>query len=139
MQAISIFCEDIREEVGGSVSLIGVMPDNVGVASADRALPKLMVYTRINLSLDEEIQEITCFLRTQDGEEVAHSVFPVEQMKESFEQAKSQGNVFVGFVSRVGAAAFPASPGRVISITKYRGTEYVAGSLNFVVADAELA
>lgn len=134
MQTISIFCEDLRDEVAGSLSLIGVMPDNVEVASADGALPKLIVYTRINLSVDEEIEEITCFLRTSNGEDVAHSIFPVEQIKEAFDQAKSQGNVIAGLVSRIQASPFPARPGRVLSITRYRGDEYISGTLNFLLA-----
>jgi len=29
---VGIFCEDIREEVGGTHTIVGVMPDNISVA-----------------------------------------------------------------------------------------------------------
>ena len=77
MHSLSImgfFCEDIREESGGTFTLIGLMPDNVtveelkhdggkeGVSLSNRMVTKLCVFVRANFDPDDPTQEILLHL-----------------------------------------------------------------------------
>src|SRR5450759_2714461 len=54
---VGLFCEDIREEVSGTHTIIGVMPDNITLAGqspppeagASLLFPKLAIYLRLNI------------------------------------------------------------------------------------------
>ena len=55
---VGIFCEDIREETSGTHTIIGVMPDNIMLATPANAeagpgaaliFPRLGIYLRVNL------------------------------------------------------------------------------------------
>jgi hypothetical protein len=54
---VGLFCEDIREEVSGSHTIIGVMPDNITLAvppsneaaGSSLLFPKMGVYLRVHL------------------------------------------------------------------------------------------
>jgi hypothetical protein len=44
VRAMGVFCDDIREEVQGMHSLVGIYPDNVNVPVVPRMMPKLGLY-----------------------------------------------------------------------------------------------
>src|SRR5262245_51551583 len=59
IQAMALFCEDIRREAQGRDTLIGVFSDSLRVRSFPGALRRVQVYVRIrldpNLTYDEPI------------------------------------------------------------------------------------
>lgn len=136
MQAASLFCQDLREEVGGAVSLMGIMPDNVQGAAPEAGtiaqLGKLVVYTRINLRLDEPIEPIVTFLRIPDGQEVGQQTIGLEVVEQAFREAREQDNVLAGLVVKVEMVGIPFTPGRLTMVLKYNGEEYIAGSIRFL-------
>lgn len=128
--AVSLFCQDARDEVGGTVSLVGIMPDNVSFPSTANALPKLVIYTRINLPVDLTVASVEFFLRRPDGEKVAQNPIHSDLIDESLRNARAQGSPVAGIVSRVEAAPFPMQVGRFIAVIRVDETEYVGGTIN---------
>jgi hypothetical protein len=68
-----LFCEDIREEVNGSHTIVGVMPDNITLAGppakdagSSLLFPKMGIYLRINLDVSHR----------PEGAITARAVFP---------------------------------------------------------------
>jgi hypothetical protein len=56
VNCVGVFCEDIREEVSGTHTIIGVMPDNIVMTAAPNSdaaghllFPRLGIYVRMNL------------------------------------------------------------------------------------------
>ena len=108
---MALFCEDIREELHGVFTLVGLLPDNVNVnaISADgkdaggnntRVLGKLCAFIRINFSPEQAPKEIKIKLSFGDGEE--HDLGGVERktIDEAVQKALERKNVLAGVISR---------------------------------------
>jgi len=50
---IGLFCEDIRQEIGGQVSLIGIFPRDIVVPQMPIIIPKLGLSLMFNFPLDQ--------------------------------------------------------------------------------------
>lgn len=130
----TLFCEDIREEVGGSATLVGVMPDNIGVPGVPGALPKLGIYTRFAVPSDGEPKAMQVVLRAPDGEESVLGDFAVELVRQSCADAQERGNPIAGFVSTAMAGPFPIKEqGRFLAILRVGRKDLITGSLNFEI------
>ena len=46
----ALFCEDVRVEQTGQETLVGVLPDNVNVATIPSLMPKFAIYVRCNFA-----------------------------------------------------------------------------------------
>ena len=58
---VGVFCEDIREEKGGLVSLIGIYPDNLTIDNFipnQTALNRLMLYIRVHLDSKKQPKNV---------------------------------------------------------------------------------
>jgi hypothetical protein len=127
----TLFCEDIREEKGGTDSLVGVLLDNIEVPVIPTALPKLGMYTRLGFSLSAAPDNTLVLLRYPDGREQQLAEFSKERIEKEIEKAKTSGAPFAGFVSRGRAVPFPiAQTGRLLVVVKSSDTEIVSGHLN---------
>jgi hypothetical protein len=69
-----LFCEDIRIEIGGTVSLVGVLPHGINVPELPFELGNLGVFTRLKLPLGWTEGEIRTFLVLPDGSQRALGV-----------------------------------------------------------------
>jgi hypothetical protein len=128
---IAIFCEDVREEVGGTHSIIGVMPDNIEVASFPGMLPKLAIYIRISLGLDVNVGSLAFKLRFPDGAEKPLGAFDTDELRRQQELTRSQGGPKVGLIVKAVAQGLKLqAAGRILIIADIAGEEEVCGSLN---------
>lgn len=133
--AITVFCEDIRQESGGSATLIGIMPDNIGVSDFPSVVPKLGIYTRIVIPSDAEPQEMKIILRKPDGGEDVLGEFTREFVQAGCEQARQRGNPTAGFVGIAIASPFGLpEAGRYLAIVHAGAQELTTGTANFEIA-----
>jgi hypothetical protein len=56
--ATVVFCDDVRHEVNGKVSIIGLYRGYLGLANVVPSLPKLVVFVMIDLPLSFEGQKV---------------------------------------------------------------------------------
>lgn len=134
--AITLFAEDVREEVQGTMSLIGVVPDTLAVAGVPSLLPKLAIYTRIHVPIDVEITELAVVAQMLDGVEIAVGDFPADFLAKARDEAVAEGKEFYGLVGHALATPFPVQQlGSVRVIVRHDGVEHLSGSLNFKLAD----
>jgi hypothetical protein len=143
--AVAIFCEDIRDEKAGGLSLIGVVGDNVGVPALAEGvpqeyqaiLPKLCMYLRVNFDAENDPGEITVIIILPDGTVASQNVIA----KEIIDQARAtrlRGNPVAGLVTRLvmGNIAIPKTFGRITATVTIGSQVYVAGTVNFIPADS---
>lgn len=131
LSATSVFCEDIREEVGGSTTVVGVMPDNLEVPSFPGMIPKLGIYTRLVIDLDASLEDIDLLVRRPSDDDIRIATFSKELIASAVEDAKRLGTPIVGLVSHAIASPFPMNQAeRVIIVVSFNGTEIISGSLN---------
>lgn len=135
MQAISIFCQDIRYELNEIVSLMGILPDNVNAVVDTRPghtsfMQKLVIYTRINLRPDEHVDSLETFLRAGSGDQIGINKVEPEVIETARRQAAEQGSPYAGIIVRLEAGNFPIAPGRVEAVVRCNGVEHLSGFIN---------
>ena len=129
-QVVGIFCEDIRQEKEG-VSLIGILPDNIGGRGFPGRLPKLGIYVRIHIDPYAAIGPISLKIRFPDGSENALGSFDEEFVQKAQRDAKSQGSPWAGLVMNVvaGGITLPRA-GRLTVIARRQTEELICAALN---------
>lgn len=132
-QVVTLFAEDQRDEVQGIASLIGILPDNVGVVSFPGMLPKLAIYTRFFIEAEAELTEsMSITVRHVDGTETRIAEFSPELLKETRDTALAQGNEYYGLIGQAMSSPFPVlQPGRMKVLVRLGDIEEVTGALNF--------
>jgi hypothetical protein len=136
MLALSLFCQDARDEVGGTMSLIGLLPDNI-VISVGSLVPKLVVFTRINIDVNDPVLAIDVCLRSPDGTDLITNTVELEKVQQAITEARRDENSVGGILTRIEGSPFAPALGRYKVIVKYDGKEYVTGSIRFVLKGSE--
>jgi len=137
ISVVALFCEDIRDEVGGTISLIGIFSDNAElpplVEGTAVMISKLSVYIRINFDADRDLPApIKYHVIMPDGVRIPAG----EINKETIDSARSTkrlGNPIAGLFGRfqMNSLVF-AKPGRIVVEVDIDSETYLAGALNFV-------
>ena len=131
--AISLFVEDIRDEVAGTHSIIGIMPDNISVPDAPVTLPKIGIYTRILLHPDFDPQPIEIVL-AKDENEQSLTTIGVELSEQTLRESREAGSNICGLISKMVVAPFQVrTAGRVRVLARTPRFEVESGTLNVVV------
>jgi hypothetical protein len=133
--AIGFFCEDVRQEVSGTETIVGVMPDNVAIqGQPGGSLPKLGMYVRIHITTDLEVKTISVTADFFDGaNRQVIGIFDEAQIAQEKDKARSSGAHLIGFVFRAILSPFPVSQfGRILLRAKIGEDEAICGGLNIV-------
>jgi hypothetical protein len=135
---IALFCENIREEKSGQISLIGIFGDNINVGPPPNVventvglIPRLHAYVRISFdSSSAPPAPFVINLRLPDGNVVA----TVNIEKTTVDEALgtwNQGNPVSSVFSNIQmGGAIPGLPGRIAIEVTISDTVYIAGTLN---------
>ena len=130
--AITLFCDDIREEHMGMITLVGVYPNNVNVPSFPFVLPKLGIYTRILIDVNDALRKITIHISAPDGKIELSTEIDEESIAKSQMAAKDKGSPIVGIMAHAIAAPFVVKEaGQIKLIVNIEGVEYIGGVLIF--------
>src|SRR5258708_3049294 len=129
---VGIFCEDIRDEIAGTHTIIGVLPDNVNIGSLPGMLPRLGVYIRIQLDIYPSPKTLKTRMKIPGG-----ATFDIADFERLIGAAKEQSQVhgtpFVGLIAKGTFSPLPIGElGRIEAIVEVDGTEYVCGVLNLL-------
>jgi hypothetical protein len=132
LSAVALFCDDIREERLGTLTLVGVMPDNVEVPAFPGALAKVGIYVRIHLDPNTDPGAIELLLTFTDGVQHKIGELPKELVDKSRADALAGGNPIAGLIANLSASPFPVpQAGRALVSLKYGDETQVVGGLNF--------
>ena len=139
ISAVALFCQDIREEKAGTVSIIGVFTDNITVQKVPFAFPQMAIYTRINFPVSEEPPRIIAMrIVFADGREIDLATFDAELIQKARSESVAKGSAKAGLVATAAMAPVPiAQAGRINVIAKIDGQDSVCGTLNVQVPDAK--
>jgi hypothetical protein len=141
---VGIFCEDIREEVSGSHTLIGVMPDNINLVGpptteTDSTLifPRLGIYLRVNLDSSQKPKNPITARATIPGasNEIPLGEIGPEAINAAFADAEAKSLPVVGLIFK--AVLSPVQlrqSGLAMIYAMIEGSEIVGGILNIQVA-----
>jgi hypothetical protein len=141
---VAIFCEDIREEVGGSHTIVGVMPDNINVQSPANQtggalfFPKMAFYLRINLEVDHEPNgTISARVSIPGLADLALGELGEDVIQQAFSDSRRSRLPFVGVIFKSVAQGVSLNQsGQAIVYASIEGREHICGAMNISVTTA---
>jgi len=139
-----IFCEDIREEKGGVLTLVGLMPDNVNMTVADdkssdsdaalesKMLSKLCVFVRANFPPDEQLKTIELSIVMPNSVEIPVGGAKEDVVEVARSQARDMGLPLAGVVMRAVLGGFKLPKPGILSLkATVDGRELLLAMINF--------
>jgi hypothetical protein len=128
--AITMFCNDVREEISGSQTIVGLLPDNIGVPIFPGGIDKIVILTRITLDVNEPPPKLATYILTQNGTRLADNEIDSSMLAEAIAEAKSEGNLMATVNVKIEMRNIPFSePGRLEAHLIVEGNDYLTGSL----------
>jgi hypothetical protein len=135
--AMGFFCEDVREEIAGTQTVVGVFPDNIVVPSVPATLPKLALYLRFMLDPSVAPGAISASLTFSNAETKEVVALPAEAGEDACRAARESGMPYAGLMTIVIMQHFNViMAGRLVATVKMGGAEQVCAVLNFRLPDA---
>ena len=146
VRVVGFFCEDIREEKSGQLSIIGIMPDNLnipappsvkeGTERAQGILPKLGLYVRAQIGLEDAPGPMEISLIFPDGNTLKLSSFDADLIEAAKRQSKENGLPIAGMVSHAVLVVVPVTgPGKFLAVVDAKEGRQTRAALNLVVAE----
>ena len=131
ISALTLFCEDIRQELTGIESHIGVLPDNIGVPMFPATIAKLGLYTRITFAKGEQLEPFELVATDLSGTEMSLAKFNSSDL-EGIRASMSDGSQFFGLKSISTFINFPVPhEGSLHASIRLAGRVIPTGGLNF--------
>jgi hypothetical protein len=137
LSAHAFFCEDIRREVGGRETVIGIMPDTVQVPRFPWTMRRLAVHFRIKLSVDficEKPILVDVESPEADIEPKERGPAPKDLIERTIERAKERGlpyGTILGRVELTEPLEF-TGPTTLFTVLKYGDEREICGVLNLI-------
>lgn len=131
ISVVALFCSDVRQEKGGTDTIVGVFPDNVNLPKIPGAFPQMQIYVRMHLRSDFRPEQIVTRIVLPDGSEVDRNTMEPDLIQRTSEQALANKAPYMGLIARfVMAPMHITQEGRMQVVVSVDGKDYVAGALN---------
>jgi hypothetical protein len=131
VNVVTLFCEDVRQEIAGTDTIVGVMPDNVVVPQIPSLFPKLAIYSRVHIPTDMVIKSISVKVKMLDGRISLLGTFDERQILKEQNNGRATNSPLVGFIFRAVLSPAPiVQHGRITVTATIDDQEIVGGSLN---------
>ena len=146
LSIIGVFCEDIRVETGDTLTLVGLLPDNIHTApleaSSDQAeeasagqrrlLGKLCIYVRANFEPQDPVEKIDLRLTLPNDEVVEIGSASSDMIEKAKRDAEEKGNALAGIMTRCMLQPFQLPKAGILKLEAIIGSEVrIIGHLNF--------
>lgn len=139
--AYCIFCDDIRAEVGGKVSYMGIYSTLLGVENIPTVLPKLCIAVMCSTPIEEPFQSVAVRI-SKNGVVTQESTLPQEFLGNMIPEIAKQGWVddpikIITAGMHITISPFIVDTEGTLTVTVIAdGTEYTAGKLRIRKAEA---
>jgi hypothetical protein len=139
---MALFCDDIREDKSGTLSLMGIFADNASVpALPDVAtgtvglIPRLCVYIRVNFDVSVELGDVSMKLIGPDGAQIFAQTIDDATIAQA-RATRERGNPIAALISHIQLINAPLPKlGRFIAEVTVGRQTYLAGALNYLIAE----
>lgn len=130
--AYCVFCNSVRSEVGGAVTIVGVYTDNLDVPSFPGMFPSMTIYTKMAFPMDSRPENVTISVVNPDGSPMQRIAMPSEVLDKAYAEARQLGSPNAGVSVEIDVAPFTVkSAGRYLVNLEAYGNETTVGHLNF--------
>jgi hypothetical protein len=136
---VGMFCEDIREEKNGQLTLVGLLADNVNIPpppaeappTTRAVMPKLAFYLRIHMAVEDEVAPMNVKLLIPDGGEIDLGTIGADLIAKAQKEAADKGLPIAGIVSQTVIQGFRIVLGKLYGAVETKGERYICAVLNF--------
>jgi hypothetical protein len=104
ISAIAVFCSDVRQERGGTETIVGVFPDSVNVPKIPGAFAQMYVYVRMHMLSSFRPSSIVTKLLLPDGTELERSQIEPELIERTREKAIASNSPYMGLIAKFAMA-----------------------------------
>jgi hypothetical protein len=138
VSGIALFCDDVRREVGGRETLIGVLPDATPFPRPMR-LQRLVVYYRVKFEVSKTYSETIQPQLEFNGEAVDVSAttgpMPISLINQALQRGKNQNlsHVTLHALARLREPLFVEKDSRIDAILNVGAEKVICGTLNFIL------
>jgi hypothetical protein len=142
---IGMFCEDIREEKSGQVSIIGILPDSIRLPPPPQAIkrqdgelsaviPKLGLYIRLLMPIGPLKGPMPIRLDLPDGRNLPLGEIDDALIEKSLTEARANNLPIAGVIFHALMQGFQiARPGLIRAILTHQDEEQVCAVLNVIM------
>jgi uncharacterized protein DUF6941 len=131
MSAIAIFCSDVRQEKGGTETIVGVFPDSVNLPKIPGAFAQMYVYVRMHMRPSFRPSSIVTKLVLPDGTELDQSPMEPDLIERTREKAIASNSPYMGLIAKFAMVPMHITQeGRLQAIVSVDGEDHVVGALN---------
>jgi len=128
--AIALFCDDIREEQSGVMSVIGIYPDNLRAPSFPLAFPRLGIYVRTVVDIDYDVQHLETTWNIPGVGEPIYNPLDRTLIEKSIAEARSKSAPTCTFITKITAVSLVVpEPGLMTVKVRLNEMEFLAGIL----------
>jgi hypothetical protein len=136
VSAVAMFCSDVRDELQGALTVVGIMPDNIRLPEIPAAIPQLTILVRIHLAVASGLPDLRVIVRAPDGSIIIQKDVDRPMMEGACRAATLDGNPLFGVNFRLSAAPFPVNQsGRYAVFIVVNGEENEIGSSQMLTGD----
>lgn len=138
ISAMSIFCEDVRHEVNGQRTLVGLLGDSISVDTIPGTISRVALFSRISVPIDFLLESLTLTLFDPDGNVIYAKSVDAELLPTSKQDAAARGNPSYGIVSDVKMQQFKVEKAGVFQVEMQVNEQVVkSGFLNIALTGHE--
>ena len=136
--SVALFSVDVRKEVGDTVTIVGVIPDNVTAVSQNSVIPKLVIYVRSLVAMtDKPLSKMIIRFVSPSEDVLAEQTIDEDEMNRITEVFREQESPVATILSEFTIQNFSLKDvGRYFVTSEYNGKEYLAGHLKVKQAKA---
>ena len=130
-----LYAEDVRQEMNGQMSIIGVFQGGLRIPSVPAHLPKLAIIANLRIPPDKTPESVK--LEVHLGSEIVQTINPPREFLQTISQTPDQG-VEEGYTMQfiVGFSGFPVSAaGKLEVCATVDGLTFHGNSLTITVGD----
>jgi hypothetical protein len=139
---VGFFCEDIREEVGGTHTIIGVLPDNVTVSPAPNSeagaslfFPRMSIYVRVNLDPSQKPKSIIARASIPGMTDFQLGHMETEALEKAFADSMAKNSPVVGIIFKAMLTPVQLSKSGLATATvTIDGEDIICAMLNIQIA-----
>jgi hypothetical protein len=99
--AVGWFCDDVREEKGNKDTIVGIYSEVATVASFPGSFKRILIYVRLHVDIDQEINELKLFLKVPKADEEEIAVFDLEDFEEGRKLARLRTMPYIDVATQV--------------------------------------
>ena len=131
ISVVALFCSDVRQEKGGTETIVGVFPDTVNVPTIPGAFAQMHIYVRMHMLPSFKPRQIITRIVQPDGSEFDRSEMDQVLVERTREKAIEKDSPYMGLIAKFTMVPMHiAHEGRLQVIVSVDDEDHVAGALN---------